>query len=341
MSDFEKINIYVPDEISRILDHDANLFEIRKKDGISINRNRFYTLLLTGYYDAYMAEYRAASDRIMEILDSYDLPRIKKTDLADTVLREVMSPDIPKRKGKNPAKLSLKPTAETESLINSILDQLGGNDYISQYFCRMFVSYTKKPLYEREKIIFRSVYEKLYNYCSSKQAISFSTIWDKHSRHIVVPYRLVVGKDEMFHYLLCAERNPQTGCMEARSYRLNRISSPVRISEPLSIPEEIRHYLDRMAKNSPQFAINDDTDACIQLTDKGLVLYDRIYTGRPEYSRIEHKDGYHICHFSCSEDQLFLYFCRFSAGNAIVMTPKSLKERMTDFYKNNLDAYTE
>ncbi len=42
MSDLEKINIYVPEHVGNLLDNDASMFEILKRDGWTINRNRFF-----------------------------------------------------------------------------------------------------------------------------------------------------------------------------------------------------------------------------------------------------------------------------------------------------------
>ena len=58
MSDLEKINIYVPEQIGVILDNDANPFEILKKDGKTINRNKFLSLLILGYQNSYVSEYQ-------------------------------------------------------------------------------------------------------------------------------------------------------------------------------------------------------------------------------------------------------------------------------------------
>ena len=46
MSDLDKINIYVPEHIGTVIDNDAELFEVLKKDGRTINRNRFLSLLI-------------------------------------------------------------------------------------------------------------------------------------------------------------------------------------------------------------------------------------------------------------------------------------------------------
>ena len=151
----EKINVYVPENIGTMLENDATMFEVYKKDGRTINKNRFLGMLITGYYGDYVTEARAAFDSIVSAIDTKKLSVKEKEQIADSILRDVVLPAVPSRKGKNPARLSLKPTKDTEALIEQIMRDLGSEDYISQYFCRMFMSYCDKPFSKREQIIFK------------------------------------------------------------------------------------------------------------------------------------------------------------------------------------------
>ena len=156
----EKINIYVPHEIGLQLRNDAKLFEIFKKDNRTVNLNRFLTLVLCGYYDDYCRENKEIHDSVMEIIGASSLSIKKQEEIADRIVNEVFLPNIPKRKGKKPIRLSLKPTNETERIIQTIMQSLQGKDFISQYFCRMLMSYCKKPISERERIVFKENYDK-------------------------------------------------------------------------------------------------------------------------------------------------------------------------------------
>lgn len=60
----EKINIYVPDKVGWILENDASLFEIFKRDGRTVNKNRFLSMLITGFYGQYVQEYTQKYDAI-------------------------------------------------------------------------------------------------------------------------------------------------------------------------------------------------------------------------------------------------------------------------------------
>jgi len=339
VSDIEKINIYVPDQIGRTLNDDATLFEVFKRDGCSVNRNRFLSLLIVGYYNSYVSECQTKYEHLREVMERY-VPNTKQLKfLAEAVLKNVILPDVPKRKGKNPIRLSLKPTDETESIIIKIMSSIETDDYVSQYFCRMFISYCEKPLYERERIIFRGNYEFLVMACQAKRPITFSTIWNNKVIHEVLPYEITFGQEEMFNYLLCQEKNENSGNYVARAYRLNRITKLNYSAKMVSISEEVLKHLELMKIYGPQYPINDDEETCVKLTDFGVISFNRIYYGRPKYERIETCPNGRLLYFDCSKDQIFLYFRRFEAGAAEILYPESLRERMIKFHSAALESY--
>jgi len=334
----EKINIYVPESVGRILNSDAALFEIFKRDGRTVNKNRFLSMLITGYYSQYVSEFHDKYDSIMKILSSVQ-PENRRMQMADEILKTVILPEVPARKGRNPKKLSLKPTKDTESLIIKIMTDLGDTDFISQYFCRLMMSYCDRPLNEREQIIFRNNYEMLAAACEAGKPIAFTTIWNRTVVHEVVPYKVVVGQGEMFNYLICAEKNVRTGEQEAKSYRLNRITNLNYSSKMDFITKLVKSYLDMMLRYGPQFAINSDEEICVKLTNAGEKSYNRIYYGRPTVDHIEHDGDNHYYYFKCAQDQIFLYFRRFTGDSAEIIRPVALRQQMQRFHKDALEQY--
>lgn len=336
----DKINIYVPENVGRILNSDASLFEIFKRDGRTANRNRFLSMLITGYYDQYVAEYQEKYDAILKIMSAVK-PEGLRSQMADEILKKVILPEVPTRKGKNPQKLSLKPTRDTESLIIKIMNDLGDSDYISQYFCRLLMSYCERPMSEREQIIFRNNYETLTDACKTGHTIAFTTIWNKAVIHEVVPYKVVVGQGEMFNYLICAERDIKTGVQGTKSYRLNRITNLNYSSKMDTISESVNEYLGMMLKYGPEYAINDNEESCVRLNDYGVKSFNRIYYGRPIVDHIDNKKDGHYYYFRGSTDQVFFYFRKFGYKDACVIAPKVLRDKMITFHKSSLTTYYE
>lgn len=334
----DKINIYVPENIGKILERDAMLFEIFKKDGRSINKNRFLSMLVKGYYNTYETEnqatYLAVFSKIGDAIPNLEL----KNKIVNQIVNDVIRPKVPSRKGKNPTKLSLKPTTETKGIITRIIDVLGDNDYISQYFCRMLMSYCEKPFSVREQIIFDTNYRFLEDACKNGKGIVFSTIWNDRKNHYVYPYKIVSGVEEMFNYLLCCEMM-ESGKFMAKAYRLNRISQIDYSSRVKRIPNDVTEKLNLMMAYGPQFEIGIEERCCVKLNKAGMKMYNRIYYGRPIYEYIETKEDGDYYYFNCSEDQLYLYFKRFENDSAIIISPNNLKERIKKFHLNALLAY--
>lgn len=337
MSSLEKINIYVPEHIGVTLDNDARMFEILKNDGTSVNRNRFLSMLISGYYNAYVSKCQRKKDAIIEVLVNYGVNESISSEISSSIIKNIILPEVPSRKGKNPTKLSLKPTKDTEGLILNILKDLGSDDYISQYFCRLFMSYCEQPFSTREQIIFKENYDKLKLACENHTPISFCTIWNKTVIHTVIPYKLAVGHEEMFNYLLCAESFEK---QEARTYRLNRISKIICCGGTNQIENSVTEHLDKMLKYGPQYMINDNEETCVRLTDAGKRNFSRIYYGRPQVDRIEEVDGNAYYYFRCSKDQIFFYFRRFGDNDAEIISPESLRKKIAEFHLKAYENYT-
>lgn len=335
----EKINIYVPARIGTMLSGDAELFEVFKKDERTTNMNKFLCALVVGYLDDYRDEESIARDRILAAIGATGLPEVEKERIAENILQNVVLPTVPPRKGKNPIRLSLKPRKNKEAVFEQVLADLGGKDYISQYFCKMFLSYCDKPISKREQIIFRENYDLLQSACATKRCVVIRTIWNKQMIHEVVPYKIVTGPEEMFNYLLCAEIDRETKTQEARTYRLNRIDQVFYGRKSVCMDESVRSDLDMMEKKGPQYVIHGVEETCVKLSPEGEKNFNKIYFGRPIVDRREIHNGYSYYYFSCSWDQLFLYFKRFEGGSAEILYPQSLRDRLIQFYKEALKAY--
>ena len=140
---------------------------------------------------------------IMKVLDI--LPQDKSLEIANNIVKEIVyAPQENEASPKNKS-LSLKPTKETIILIEQIEKEIGISDSFSSYFRRMVNQYCKKPIYERELIIFKDNYQKLKSSIELKQELLFTTIWNKNNIHDIIPFEICIGQDESHNYLLCAE----------------------------------------------------------------------------------------------------------------------------------------
>ncbi len=335
----EKINIYVPERIAGVLESDARQFELFKKDRITINMNRYLNMLIAGYYDNYTEQHKKMNDQIAAILERNGFTGSKALrSSAESITKIIFSPELSKKKGIISRKISLKPTVSTEPILLYLNSNLDG-DSLSQYFCRMFTEYAQNPLNIRERIVFKDSLDLILSACEKNQSLSFVTSRSPELIQEVLPYNISVGKDELFNYLLCQKKNPDTGIYEAATYRLCRLQKIRRTGTAASLTEDVHRHLDMMKLYGPQYTINDDEESCVQLTETGALLFNRIYFGRPTVDRIELRNGKYYYYFKCSKNQLFQYFRRFSNGHAVVLYPESLVHDIYSFHREALNAY--
>lgn len=337
----EKKDIYVPEWVGKRIIEDAESFEFYKKDG-ALNINSFLRHLIVGYYNDYVKTIRDKRNKIFDILINNKIPDISANELSDSIIKEFVLPPVPARKGKNPRKLSLKPSKDMATLMMTINKNIESTDSLSQYFCRMFISYCNLQFSERERIVFKELFENIEQHCNlpihKEVIVSIRTIWDPDKVHEVIPYKIETGKEEHYNYLLCAEiiNNVQ----EARAYRINRLAEIEELSSG-KIEDSVRDNLERMLVYGANYRIrNDDKKAIVHLTNNGVLNYKRIYTGRPKYYDIkENGDGYDY-YFDVSNEQLFLYFRRFGK-EAEIIAPDSLRSKMKHYYADAYSIYND
>ena len=341
MENTEKLNVYIPPKMKAQIQNDAMLFEIFKKNRRDVNINKFLSLLLCGYHDGYLFENNQFHKFIVKILNDYSLSSADLSDISDRILKEAILPTDDLYQSKKNIPLSLKPTTATKRVLLSIEQNLAGRDTMSQYIRRMLISYFQKATWQRERIIFHDNSEFLVDACQSERSVSFSLIWREEQLHEVIPYMLLPGSDGMFNYLICTEYNPTTEKQEVRSYRLSRIAMLGYGQSPHRMSKELLALCKKTADFAPQYAINTEVEICVQLSDAGEILYNRIYSGRPKYCRVEDKEEGHYYYFHCSEAQVFHYFRRFDNSTAVIISPISLRERMADFHLKAFQSYQQ
>lgn len=341
LNNTEKIKFYVPERTDMVIRSDAEQFEIYKAGSETINLNRFLSMLITGYYYGYKQEQNETAKAIREIIETHLQSNREKEELTEQIMEHVIMPEVSRRKGKQSVPISLKPTYDTDQIITEINQSLvGTGDYLSQYLRRMLMSYCEKPIYEREKIVFREKVEFLEEACLQGRVISFTTIYNPKAIHHVLPYELTHGSEERFNYLLGQEYSKTLHKNLAVAYRLCRINRPSFSLSTGTLEEPVRRYLEKSKKGSPQYAINEDLETCVRLNEAGQQSYKMMYFGRPIPQRLEkEEDGSMLYYFQSSQDQLFRYFVRFNASEAEVLYPEQLRDRLRIFYENALIIY--
>ena len=214
------------------------------------------------------------------------------------------------------------------------------DESISTTFRRLFSSYLTLPTYTRERIIYKENYDLLTQAIESGKSVTFNTTKNRDITHIVHPYKIVFGTEEIFNYLLCSEMDSE-GILRARTYRLCRIENLRNSKTNVNFTDKVKEYLERMIKYSPAYEINGFDEICVHLTEAGHKSYSMVYYQRPQYTRIQVEGPGYLYFFNCSAEHIERYFRRFNPGEAVVLKPNKLNQRIQEFYQSSLNAYKE
>ncbi len=168
----------------------------------------------------------------------------------------------------------------------------------------------------------------------AERALSFT--YQGGRRYKVLPFALKTDKLSMYNYLVCLG---ETG--KPMVFRLSRLSEPevdLRAKPgsgrlPADAQADIKAYL---AEGDISFLseMDREREIHVRLTEKGRKFYNSILHMRP---RKFDEDG-DVYVFRCTEKQIENYFFKFG-GEAEILEPESLREKLRGMYRNALTVY--
>lgn len=330
----------IPRSLDSVLRRDMQQFEVLKSRDGSLAVNQFINALLVGYYEEYKVLLSGQKEKIREVLAPY-IPGPKKLESVAGRILLAQKPEDDEARKTDGRILHFRPTGPEAVSIDSEIDNSVSalNMSLAGFYRNMFISYSRKPVYAREKIIFHDVAEVLESACGNHMGLTFSYRDNPGHVHTVIPYKLVHGSDEQFNYLLCQEKSANGKKVMAASYRLRRIICPKARKTQEKLDGAVKAFLDRMIRYDPQYPINEDQEYCVEFTEKGRKSFNAIYTGRPlpDEKGDPDAEGRSRYLFRCSREQLFNYFKRFNPGDARVVYPESLREDLRNFHRRHLE----
>ncbi len=326
----EKIKIYLPKNIYDTLIEDVELFEFFKRNG-SLNKNEFVNLLIANYHDIYQKTYGIVLNKIKDTLLSET--NLKGFD-AEIVSGKIL--DIFEKNSKNAIgpkaeiALSITPTKVSSKTINFIKSNLNPAITLSNYFRNFFASYIRLPRNKRETILFKDTFEEINNAIKEKKMIYI--VNKSNNAYKLSPYIVTSSREEIFNYLLAESEQKNV-----ITFRMSRIRQVTCMNKSSSFEKNNIGVLKRMIEQGPQFITTKGEDANniqIKLTEEGKHLYKIRYINKPKPFKIEND----IYYFDCTEEQIKQYFFVFGK-DAVVLSPKPLRDYMQKRYKEALDSY--
>lgn len=325
----EKIKIYVTERIASILEKDAEGFEFYKKDGRTVNKNALLTNLIVNYHNGFMKQQSELLNFFKSKISSSVTVSEKALnglcfDLCERLNERSAAPN-----GEKFDKLvSLKPTKESEPIIDYIERYCLAGRTLSEYFRSMFASYAALPQDQRELIIFKQQYEAVTRAIKEKKRVFITTRWGVNQKIDCAPYDVATSKEELHCYVLVASKS-------CSPIRLSRIVSVTQLAIDAEFTQKQIETFEKMKTYGPQFIYGqNDGEVLVELTAKGIDKFKRIYVHRPVPVRVE--NNYYF--FDCSHSQIVQYFVRLGADARIVY-PQNVRDEVYNFHRRALDRY--
>ena len=322
----EKYKIYLSEDTKTRLATDAELFEFTRENG-TVNLNGFLKELIVNYFDQYRNDNEELLNNVLgELTSVKELKPKAASDLASKIIKTYIT-NKESGSGKS-AVITLTVSGESYEIIKIIENNLLKENSLSGYIKDMFLSYLSIPRSKREEIIFKDTYEAINKAISESRLLSFTSRGHDH-KAIVEPYMIATSKEEQFSYLLCHDQRQKKN----RSFRISRLSNVFITSHTFTKDQKIEDELIRKGLRSPH-SMSADIHAVVQMTERGKQMYTMIVKNRPYVTYI---DG-DLYHFDWPEMQLEDYFRRFGK-DAVVISPRSLKSKLKNYYSHALEAY--
>ncbi len=300
--------------------NDMQVFKVLKKDG-SINKNKFMNLLFENYYQDYQSVTNKAVEKANLIMQKYNInnPNLSH-DLANGLYEiEFMSSDDHFDKS-----LTFYLDNHNEFIFNSINSGIYYQS-ASSYFRNLINHYLLLPEYKRECVIYRK------NVDIINEAIKNNTRLNIELEKRVfefAPYKITSTKEELYSYLIGYDKD------KIEAIHIYKIINVMAINKPTYFTKKQIEILDLNIEKGAQFAENNLCEATIELTKRGIKLFNQRYLHRPIPTKI---DGYRYT-FYCSFTQLFFYFIAF-CGEIKVITPKYLGKKIYKEYYNYIQKF--
>ncbi len=327
----EKLKIYVTERIANILEKDAEGFEFFKKDGRTVNKNALLTNLIINYHKNFTQRQNELLTFFKDKISSSVSIKEKSLnelcfDLCEKLNERSASPN-----GEKFNKLiSLKPTKESEPIIDYIEKYCLMGRTLSQYFRSMFSSYAALPQDKRELIIFKQQYDSILQAIKEKKRVFLTTRWGFNQKIDCAPYDIANSKEELHCYVLVATN----GCS---TVRLSRIVSVTPLAVNAEFNQKQIEIFEKMKTYGPQFIYTPyETETLVELTAKGIDKFKKIYVHRPVPIKVENNHYY----FNCSHTQIVQYFVRLGA-DAKIIYPQRVRDEVYNFHRRALNRYSK
>ena len=310
----EKIKVNLSYNVYNLLQKDMEDFRFKIKND-SPNKNLFYNTIVKNMIEEHKKESEIIRNKLANILNNH----IKSNDVINNVLEEIEELYNYRIEDKTNRShgyyISFRPSKKFEDLYTEIENYELKNNTISNYYRNLFNDYARLPQDERERIIFKDELKVIESAIANNKILNIKL---NNTSLEFIPYEMVRTNDELYNYLIGGIRKHNN--FHCISLHLFKCSNIIKTKNTFELSKNEIEHLNEALFYGPREVERRTVLTKIRLTPKGIKKYKAMYLNRTIPTNIEDD----IYTFNCSQDNLFIYFCRFGV-DAEILEPQNLK----------------
>lgn len=345
INDAQKIRISISDYARTIIADDMRFFLFDKESS-------FINIIIENFRSSAKASLSQYLDNVRldyeKLFEDAQLDDATKDSIISHMLKEKrqkLEADVIDFSKKESSKNKLYHINNNNSdyLRNDCEDNKFYNDKAGRYLKCILEEYAQLSFIEREHIIKKEVYDKIYIALSKQCCLEISCPLSDGTikKFTVYPYKIIADSFHTQEYLACftTGKGESSKGKEDASFSIARLNSEnIKIMEKQKcfISTEEKKKIEKDIKEcSIAYLLGEPVEIKVRLTTIGKQIYNSRLFGRPAVSSIDAADTYT---FNCTENQAFHFFLSFGA-EAYIVSPVSLRERILQFYKESYEEY--
>ena len=238
------------------------------------------------------------------------------------------------------------PGIPKETLIGYSVPSDGEPGYrsVTKYLGRLFESYAKLAIKDREKCIFAENYEIIESAISERKCISVNiSAQDSIKTLQIKPYKLLADIFTEYYYLVGYACDQPNGEYKIATFRVSRLNNPKKCRGDYLTPSEEFALEQRLEDVSPAYLQNKAVEVKVIMTRVGEDNYFKILRNRPNAinkETLRDKDSDYTVKYTFfgSEFQIANYFHQFGA-DAVIIEPHELHNEQKEWYDQAAQVY--
>ena len=345
------------------MDDQGQYYEARQHLNLSqlaydvIDQDRFAFLgkpSFAGMLNRVFEMYRDYADAAIDLAcESYEavlkdeLAKVPEDTAKTAVMNELLSAHrqkliITARSYPRECKFKFQLNRENYAFISAWRDTEDVYDGVPGKFIKAVIEeYARKPLVERESIVFRDLIDQINECIESHRQINITL--QNGARYTLKPFCVCTDQGYNYHYLAGFAKG-EDGIAEEKpvSFRVSNIASCRKIAKSGRLTDsQKREIQEKIRVGGVQFLLQDPEIIRVKLSTRGKNMYDSQAHLRPPFiNRSQNPDGTWVYDFSCTPIQARFYFFKFGA-DAEILQPEELRKEFRQLYAESLAVYTE